>query len=239
MACHPAPTRLGPCPKRPGSASGRKAGGRVGAPPTRGGCAGTGWGPAHAHGARDGRAGDAWPPAAHRRGVCRWPCAWPADGGRPSVPRAGGASGAAGGAGWGPAYGLGGRALGTRWGSRRVGGGPGGTPEPSGLGCGSRARPRCGASRGRRIGVRCLGLVSGAVVAWRVRRGVCQPLGGPGQASGRGGGGQAQRGGRRGARAVLGHRACPRAGRGAHPAPNKRLQATASSVRCAPAAGRA
>jgi hypothetical protein len=239
MACPPAPTRLGHGPRRPGAASGSKAGGRVGAPPTRGGCAGTGWGPAHAHGARDGRAWDAWQPSARRWGVCRWPCAWPADGGRPSVPRDGVASGAAGGAGWGPAGGLGGRALGAWWGSRRVGRGSGCPPEPSGLECGSRARPRCGASRGRRICVRCLGLGSGAVAAWRVRRGVCQPLGGPGQASGRGGGGQAQRGGRREARSVVGHRACPRAGRGAHPAPNKRLQATSRSRRCAPASGRA
>jgi hypothetical protein len=36
---------------------------------------------------------------------------------------------------------------------------------------------------------------------------------------------------------VRGHRACPRAGRGAHPAPNKRLQATSRSDRSAPASG--
>jgi hypothetical protein len=185
----------------------------VWAPRTRGGRAAAGWAPAR--GVRDRRVSWAWQGVARRRGRCDGRRSWPTDGGRPSVPERHTASGVRGES----TGGASGCALGSGWGARRAGSGPGHRPEPRGPGDGARASRRRGVSR---VGCR------GGVAEWWGTRG--SPHGnGRARHSGEAGGGHS----------VWGHRGCPSAGRGAHAAPNKRLQATASSVRSAPASGRA
>ena len=118
---------------------------------------------------------------------------------------------------------------------------------PGGHGC--RDRPRHGPPWGRasavRPGVWPAGLPQGWCGTWARRR--CEAnrvpprrgwrCSGPPRGLGRAPGvaGAAAQAGHQG----RGDKTCPTVRRGAHPAPNKRLQATSRSVRCAPASGRA
>jgi hypothetical protein len=225
----------------------------------RPGAAGVGW--ATTSGGRDRQAWRVWPPAIGGRIVPRVPgppAAGPAasQGGAQRLGLGGGLGGLAPrlnplshllvhsgwdwAVGWGGVRGWGGRVVpGARWSPCHAMGGYGSALAPSGSACGPRTRARGGASPGQGAGARrrvsLLGECGGAAGhrgGWDALQGWLGQT--PSQAAGVPG----VRGHRRGTRAG-GARVRPTTRCGAHPAPNKRLQATSRSVRCAPASGRA
>jgi hypothetical protein len=228
-AC-PSPRTSGARPARSGPPCGSRARRRLGATALRGSHAMAGraprpWGLSPPHGRHVG----ARRPLA-RGLVSRVP--------RPQPVAAAGAQGAHGlwrpREGVGPVRGAGAHILG--WGACHALGGPGRTLSPwprvwsglvPGVGC-PLPRASLATCRGPGGGGEALRVPLGVQRQWFLG-----PSGGPAVAWGATGA-AAQAG-----RLVRGPRACPRAGCGAHPAPNKRLQATARSVRCAPASGRA